>query len=233
MGQRLCALVVSLTAATFPAWARDQASSEVRTSEMEYFETQRNSSSIDDFLTRSRPEPLSRAACAAVIATLPRDGELHPNAAETAKIAAARQVLQYHRRSDVVTFKVIKAGHAFVGLHARSVLLASREALSLVSADEFAALVAHEIAHDYMWQEYRSAMDRNDHKKMQELELRCDGIAVLTLHRLGIDIENLVSAVQKMTRFNRRRNAIASNARYVPLTERITFIRAIAGLPWE
>jgi hypothetical protein len=232
MGQRLCALVACLTAVASPAWTRDQASSEVLASAMEYFERHRNSS-VDDFLTRSRPEPLSRRDCDAEIAMLPREGELQPNAAETAKIAAARQVLQYHNRSDVVTFKVIDVGHAFVGLHARSVLLASRDALSLVTPDEFAALVAHEIAHDYMWQEYRSAMDRKDHKKMQELELRCDGIAVLTLRRLSIDAENLVSGVQKMTRFNQRRNAVARSASYVPLRERIAFIRAIAGLPWE
>ena len=76
-------------------------------------------------------------------------------------------------------------------------------------------------------------MDRKDHQKRQELELRCDGIAVLTLRRLGIDPEHLVSAVQKVTRFNQRRDAVATSASYVPLTERITFIRAIAGLSWE
>jgi hypothetical protein len=232
MGQRLCTLVASITAMAFPSWARDQASSEVRASAMEYFEQHRNSS-IDDFLNGSRPEPLSRGECDAVIAMLPRDGELQPNATETAKIAATRQVLQYHHRSELVTFKVIEVGHAFVGLHARSVLLASRDALSLVSPDEFAALVAHEIAHDYMWQEYRSAMDRQDHKKMQELELRCDGIAVLTLRRLGIDTETLVSAVRKVTRLNERRGAVARRSSYVPLKERIMFIRTISALPWE
>jgi hypothetical protein len=68
---------------------------------------------------------------------------------------------------------------------------------------------------------------------MQELELRCDGIAVLTLRRVGIDTENLVSAVQKVTRFNQLRNAVASDTSYVPLKEQIMFIRAIAGLSWE
>ncbi len=164
---------------------------------------------------------------------MPKEGELQPKPAETAKIDAARPVLDYHARLGVVTFKVIEVRHAFVGLHARSVLLASREALWVLSPDEFAALVAHEIAHDYIWQEYRRAMDRKDYKKMQELELRCDGIAVLTLRRLGIDTENLVSAVQKVTRFNQRRDAVATRASYVPLTERVTFIRAIAGLSWE
>jgi hypothetical protein len=198
---------------------------------MAYFE-RHGALTIDEFLTQSRPAPLGPAACAAVIAALPKEGELQPTPAETAKIDAARRVLDYHARLGVVTFKVIEVGHAFVGLHARSVVLASREALWVLSPDEFAALVAHEIAHDYSWQDYRRARDRKDHKTMQELELRCDGIAVLTLRRLGIDTETLVSAVQKVTQFNQRRDAVATSASYVSLKERITFIRAMAGLSW-
>jgi hypothetical protein len=232
MGQRLAVLVGCVSAIALPAWAGDQGRSSVQTMAMAYFE-RHGAITIDEFLTQSRPAPLGPADCAAVIAALPKEGELQPTPAETAKIDAARRVLDYHARLGVVTFKVIEVGHAFVGLHARSVLLASREALWLLSPDEFAALVAHEIAHDYRWQEYRRAMDRKDHKTMQELELRCDGIAVLTLRRLGIDTENLVSAVQKVTRFNQRRHAVATSASYVSLNERITFIRAIAGLSWE
>ena len=232
MGQRLFALVGLVTAMAFPAWAGEQGRSAVHTMAMEYFESHR-SISIDEFLTQARPEPPSRAARDAVIASLPQEGELQPKPAELAKIDAARSVVRYHQRAGVVTFKVIEVGHAFVGLHARSVLLASRDALLLVSPDEFAALVAHEIAHDYMWQDYRSAMDRKDYKKMQELELRFDGIAVLTLRRVGIDPENLVSAIQKVTRFNQLRDAVATSARYVPLKERVRFIRTIAGLEWS
>ena len=76
-------------------------------------------------------------------------------------------------------------------------------------------------------------MQRQDHKTMQALELRCDGIAVLTLRRLGLDPERLVSAVQKMTRFNQHRGMVASAKDYVSLTERVAFIRAIATMPWR
>ena len=232
MGQRLAVLVGCVSAIALPAWAGAQGRSPVQTMAMAYFETH-GAITIDEFLTQSRPAPLSRAGCHAVIAMLPSEGELQPNPGEMAKIAATRPVLQYHHRSDVVTFKVIEVRYAFVGLHARSILLASREALRLLSPAEFAALVAHEIAHDYIWPEYRRAMDGKDHKKMQELELRCDGIAVLTLRRLGINTENLVSAVQKVTLFNQGRDAVATGASYVSLKERIAFIRAIAGLSWE
>jgi hypothetical protein len=232
MGQRLYALVALLTAMAFPARAGELGTSAVQILAMGYFESHENSS-IDEFLTQTRPAPLTRADCDEVIASLPKEGELQAKPAELAKIDAARAVVHYHQRAGVMTFKVIGVGHAFIGLHARSVLLASRDALSLVSSDEFAALVAHEIGHDYMWQEYRSAMNRKDYKKMQELELRCDGIAVLTLRRVGIDPENLVSAIQKVTRFNQLRDAVASSASYVSLKERVRFIRTIAALEWN
>jgi predicted SprT family Zn-dependent metalloprotease len=113
------------------------------------------------------------------------------------------------------------------------VLLASRDALALVTAEQFSALAAHEIAHEYIWDGYREAMAGNDHRKVQELELRCDGIAVLTLRRLGLSAEHLISAVQTMTRFNQHRGMVASASDYVSLKDRVAFIRAIATMSWR
>jgi hypothetical protein len=113
------------------------------------------------------------------------------------------------------------------------VLLASRDALWLTGTEEFAALVAHELAHEYVWADYQQAMEHKDHQKLQELELRCDGIAVLTLRRLRIDPEHLVSAVEKVTRFNQHRGTVARAANYVPLKERVAFIRAMATMAWR
>ena len=205
--------------------------SPVAKSVVKFFEAQQVTS-IDEFLGRLRPAPLDPSMRDAVIATLPGEGE-RPKPTEVSKIEAARPVVEYHARGAVVTFKVIEVGHAFVGLHARSVLLASRDALALIDGQEFAALVAHEISHEYVWDEYQRAMQRQDHKTMQALELRCDGVAVLTLRRLGLDPARLVSAVQKMTRFNQHRSMVASTKDYVSLTERVAFIRAIATMQWR
>lgn len=57
--------------------------------------------------------------------------------------------------------------------------------------------------------------------------------AKLTLRRVGSDPETLVTAVQKVTRFNQLREAVESSARYVSLKDRVQFIRAVAGLPWN
>ena len=86
-------------------------------------------------------------------------------------------------------------------------------------------------------------MQAHDSEKMRELELKADGLAVLTLEHLGISPERLVSAVQKMMRYNdwRDRSAgatpqvgIASGTgdRYVSLDDRLAFIRAVAQIRW-
>ena len=68
---------------------------------------------------------------------------------------------------------------------------------------------------------------------MQQLELRSDGIAVLTLRRLHVNPENLVSAVQRVTLYNQRHNAAASAEDYVSLSERLRFLRAVAKMVWS
>jgi len=177
-----------------------------------------------------RPSPLAPVLRAAIVAALPRDGELSPTAAERAKIAALHPVFDVHQRQETLVVKVIDVGHAFVGLHARMVLLLSRDALSLVTSEELQALAAHELAHEIFWDDYQAARESGALARLQELELLCDGVAVSTLCRLGRDPDRLSSAVEKMTRYNERRGATATAGAYVSLKDRKRFIRAVAAI---
>jgi hypothetical protein len=234
MGQRLAAsFVVYLAALTAPAQAgNNTVTSHAGGQALCYFENH-GDITIDEFLTARRPAPVDGAFRASVIAKLPREGERRvrrAEPAELAKVAAATAVLEYHARTGVITFTVIERRDPFVSLHHRCSVVVSKRALAILSAEEFAALVAHEIGHEFGWEEYWAANRQADHERMQELELRCDGIAVLTLRRVGIDPEHLVSAVRKLTPINRQRRTPSD---YVPLEERILFIRAVARLPWS
>jgi len=100
-----------------------------------------------------------------------------------------------------------------VGLHARTVLLLSRVARALVTSGELQALTGHELGHEYLWNEYQSAMAAAAHPRMQELELVCDGMAVISLRALGLDRARPFTAVSKMTRYNDRLRARALNRR--------------------
>ena len=58
----------------------------------------------------------------------------------------------------------------------------------------------------------------------------CDGIAIVTLHGLGMDMSRLMSGVQKISRFNRERFGTADNERdYPTLAERRAFARAMSA----
>jgi hypothetical protein len=222
-----------LVAVATPAWtSQGRVKSVIAKSLLHFFEAQQELS-IDEFLAARRPTPADAALRAEAMAALPRQGQLRPRAKEIEKLDAAQKILVYHRREGVITFKVIEVGHAFVGLHARAVLLVSRDALVVVNAEQFSALVAHELGHEYVWDEYWRAMRNRDHRRMMALELQCDGIAVLTLRRVGIDPEQLVSAVERMTRFNEQRGTVASASDYVSLKERVAFIRAVASMRRE
>ena len=246
MGQRLAALVAAL-AVVFgfspPARAADQSVGE-RTSRkaLAFFEGH-SDETIDAFLMRLRPDPLDEASRAKVIASLPSEGEVHPSRKDGGKLSAAQRILDYSARSGAVTIRVVDVDSAFVGLYYRTVVLVSGKALALLDADELAALVAHEMGHDDDWNEYSRAMQAHDSEKMRELELKADGLGVLTLQHMGISPDRLVSAVQKMMRYNDWRDRSAGAApqpgpatgtadRYVSLDDRLAFIRAVAKIRW-
>jgi hypothetical protein len=119
---------------------------------------------------------------------------------------------------------------AFVGLYWRSVLLISRSALSILSAAELQAIVAHEIGHEYFWETYLSARNRRDTATLQEIELKCDVIAVLTLDALGLDGGALGPAWRKLVRFNGRLAALANAHEYPTLAEREAFLRRLLAI---
>ena len=154
-------------------------------------------------LNESRPTPVPAAFRAQVLAGLPKQGEVQDlDEDERRKLAALAPVLEAAQRESVYAIKVIDVPHAFVGLHARTVVLISRPALRLLSGDELRALAAHETAHEYVHAEYERATAEGRSGRLQDLELVCDIIAVVTLHAIGQDARSLASAVERILRFN-------------------------------
>ena len=197
---------------------------------LSYFE----SVQVSDFgtLLRQLRRPAPPASVRAwVMKNLPKEGALTPTAQETTKLKVLLPVLTFHgREHDMEILLMTAGGLAFVGLHARTVILISREALCLLDTEELLAIGAHELGHDYTWDEYEEARRASNTRRLQELELRCDGFAVITMVALGLDPEQLVSAATKLARYNERRFEKLLDPRYVALDQRIRFIRSIARL---
>jgi hypothetical protein len=197
---------------------------------LRYFESI-HTADFDALLRQLRRPAPTAAVRAKVIETLPQEGELTATSKEAAKLEVLRPVLAFHERAHDMELKLITVGGlAFAGLHARTVLLVTREALALFETDELLAIVAHELGHDYVWNEYEEARRHGDTRRLQELELRCDGFAVFTMARLVVDPEHLVSAVTKLARHNERRFGTPIDPRYVPLDQRVRFIRSVVEL---
>jgi hypothetical protein len=184
-------------------------------------------------LDACQPEPVSVAEKAAALRSLPvRGGVTHFGTGEQRKVESLDPVLRAHSRKGVYEIRIITIPQAWTGLHGRAVLLISLPTLRLLSTEELQALVAHEIGHEYVWQQYASAKTRKDAKRLRELELICDAIAVTKLKRLGVPPERLKSAIQKVFSYNNERLGVAlDEGNYPSLQDRNQLIQDMARNP--
>lgn len=180
-------------------------------------------------LESARPSPLSAALRARILSTLPEEGEVtNLDARSRQKLLDLEPLLNPADRTSGFVIKVIDVPQAVIALHARFVVLLSRPALVLLSSDELRALLAHEIGHEYVWSEYQRASRAHDAARLQDLELVCDVIAVVTLRPLGHDASPLLSGIERLIGFNRERFGAADNeSSYPTVTRRKAVARAI------
>jgi len=176
-----------------------------------------------------KPE-LSQVELERIRAGLPPKGEIKPSSKEARKLSSIRPILEYRRRDRSIEVKLVSAVQADLGLHARSLILISAAALRQLDEEELQALAAHELGHDYFWDRYQRALDAQDAQTTQELELRCDAIAIFTLADLGLNPRKLLSGLARLNDFNARFGAPANEGLYIPHSERVRFMEALIAL---
>ena len=148
---------------------------------------------------------MSPSQKARILEALPSEGEItNLDDAGRQKLAALKQLLEATDRESVYEVKVIDVAYARIVVFERSVILISKSAFMLLGAEELQALAAHEIAHEYFTVDYESAFRTRDHRRLKDLELLCDAIAIVTVHRLGMNPARLPGAVEKITRYNQK-----------------------------
>ncbi len=127
---------------------------------------------------------------------------VQPDARERMKLAALEPIFAYHERVGY-EIRVIDMPIAAVAQNRRAGVLFSPQALKLLSVHELQAAVAHEIGHEYFWSDYAALREHDDSFERQTLELKCDGVAVLTLLALGLDPADMYRAAEKLANFNK------------------------------
>jgi len=183
---------------------------------------------LRELLSRG-PAPVGPQARNAIVCTLPAQGEVKElSASQRKKLESLRQILNVHGRASVYVVKVIAVPEAIVALHARCILLISEAGLAIWSSEELQALAAHEIGHEYVWDKYYDARAGNRQEELQQIELYCDGISILTLTAAGVDPSNLTSALEKGICYNRARLGLARNeGSYPNFSRRARFHKAL------
>lgn len=174
--------------------------------------------------------PVSPEVKMRVLESLPLEGEVTTlGKSARLKVASLDSILRVYGRNSVYVIKVIAVRQAFIGLHERAVLLISQHALDLLGSRELQALAAHEMGHDFAYERYRRAANLRLQNELHSIELYCDTVAVLTLIEVGLDVDNLVTGLEKLERFNRLQFGAAFNEDSHPLLlERKRFAKQVA-----
>ena len=163
-----------------------------------------------------------------IIASLPKQGEIQGlSAKQRRKLDSLAPVLRAHDREYLV--KVFESRQARIAIHARFVVLITDTALQILNPAGLQAIVAHEIGHEYVWEEYEDARKRNDWTRQRELELFCDGMSMLTLARIGAAPTTLIDALHIMYASNSRNGIMTDPLRdsHPSLSERGRFAKAM------
>lgn len=180
-------------------------------------------------LDSHRPRPVPPELAASVVATLPTEGEVKRlTVSDMQKLESVSAVLRPHEREKVYLIKVVDSPQARVGLHARFIVVASNTALRILSPVQFQAIVAHEIGHEYVWDEYESARRKGNTSRLRALELFCDGVAAVTLARIGVAPAELLDALRLLDASDRRNGIVLEDNSYPTLAERADFAQQIA-----
>lgn len=221
-------VVVVCLGCSMGTWADTPKLSNVSAKALQFF-AQIEDANFDGYLKRVRLPQVTAAFKAHVLAQLAQEKSVKPSEKMQAKLNALTPLLQYHERHAVLAIKVIEASQAVVRTQGRAVLLLSETTLRLLSTEELQAIVAHELGHEYFWGELMQAREQKNYALLREIELRCDGIAVIALNRLGVDAQKLLAAITKLTTFNAR--MMTTDPLYHPLlSDRIDFIQAMREL---
>ena len=179
---------------------------------------------VDNYMRGIRPLALAPELRAKVLKMLPKDDLVSPSSDELAKLKTLEPILKYHQRDSVIELKVLRAPTATAVFLAGAAVLITEPALRILSAGELQAVVAHELGHEYYWTQFEAARQNHEYTDLQELELRCDGIAIITLEQLGLDPLSLVSAITKLNKYNGHSDSSGAQQNYVAFNERVAFI---------
>jgi predicted Zn-dependent protease len=108
-------------------------------------------------------------------------------------------VLDYHDRDGKLPIYVLRSEQPKAFVACRAALIITTKLMFITSEAEIRGIVAHELAHEYLWEERERAFNEKDESLLREIELFCDAVAVITLKEIGDDPACYAEALKRMT----------------------------------
>ncbi len=112
--------------------------------------------------------------------------------------AALQPVLAYHERGKLPVY-VLCSEQPKAYFVVRAVVIITTGLLYKHTDEDIRGIVAHELAHEYVWDEGIKAKKEEDGKLMREIELFCDAVAAFTLKEIGGDPASYARVLERMT----------------------------------
>lgn len=113
--------------------------------------------------------------------------------------AALQPVLAYHEREGKLPIYVLRSDQPKAFVACRAVLIITTKLMIITSEAELRGIVAHELAHEYLWEERDRSFNEKDESSLREIELFCDAVAAITLKEIGDDPACYAQALERMT----------------------------------
>lgn len=112
--------------------------------------------------------------------------------------AALQPVLDYHERGKM-PIVVLWSEKPKAYLVERAAIIITTRMMVIASDEEIRGIVAHELAHEYVWDDRIKATKEKDGKLMRECELFCDAVAAFTLKEVGDDPTSYARVLERLT----------------------------------
>ncbi len=112
--------------------------------------------------------------------------------------AALKPVLDYHER-DKMPIYVLRSDRPKAYMVDHAVIFITTRMMVIASDEEIRGIIAHELAHEYLWDDRHKAMKEKDGKLMREYELFCDAVAAFTLKEIGDDPSSYGRIIERLT----------------------------------
>jgi Zn-dependent protease with chaperone function len=108
-------------------------------------------------------------------------------------------VLAYHKRDGKLPIYVLRSDQPKAFVTCRAALIITTKLMLIAGEAELRGIVAHELAHEYLWEERERAFNEKDESLLREIELFCDAVAAITLKEMGDDPAHFARALERMT----------------------------------